>query len=139
MRICIPVEEDRGLESPVCGHFGSAPLFLIVDTESNETETVPNQNQHHAHGMCQPLAAISGRKVDAALVGGIGPGALEKLTAGGLTVYQAGPGTVAESLARYRSGTLVPMTAKMVCGGHAGQPGAGHGHGTGRGRGHRAP
>ncbi len=34
MNICIPVNEDKGLQSPVCAHFGSAPAFMIVDTES---------------------------------------------------------------------------------------------------------
>ena len=30
MKVCIPVSEQRGLESPVHGHFGSAPAFLAV-------------------------------------------------------------------------------------------------------------
>ena len=37
MNLCIPVEQDAGPESPVCAHFGSAPLFLLVNTESGET------------------------------------------------------------------------------------------------------
>ena len=32
MRICIPIDKDLGLDSPICGHFGSAPFFLIADT-----------------------------------------------------------------------------------------------------------
>jgi len=34
MKLCIPISEDRGLDSPICGHFGSAPAFLLVDTET---------------------------------------------------------------------------------------------------------
>lgn len=43
MNLCIPVTQDLGLQSPVCMHFGSAPLFLIVDTDSGATETIVNQ------------------------------------------------------------------------------------------------
>ncbi len=31
MRIAIPVEENRGVDSPVCEHFGRAPYFAVVE------------------------------------------------------------------------------------------------------------
>ncbi len=31
MRIAIPVEENRGIDSPVCEHFGRAPYFAVVE------------------------------------------------------------------------------------------------------------
>ena len=34
MNICIPITRDNGIQSPVSLHFGSAPLFMVVDTES---------------------------------------------------------------------------------------------------------
>jgi predicted Fe-Mo cluster-binding NifX family protein len=58
MQICIPVMDDRGLDSPVSAHFGSAPAFMIVDTDSGHCRIIANNNHHHAHGMCQPLAAF---------------------------------------------------------------------------------
>ena len=42
MKMCIPVSEVRGLESPVHGHFGSAPAFLAVDSETMAVETLSN-------------------------------------------------------------------------------------------------
>ncbi len=36
MRIAIPAEDDRGLESNVSGHFGRAKYFVFVDIEDNE-------------------------------------------------------------------------------------------------------
>ncbi|RME41495.1 MAG: diguanylate cyclase, partial [Deltaproteobacteria bacterium] len=36
MKVCFPVNNDQGLESEVYGHFGSAPAFVVVDTESHE-------------------------------------------------------------------------------------------------------
>ena len=81
MKICFPTANLKGLESQVYGHFGSAPGFIIVDTESQAVEEISNNDLHHAHGMCQPLKALGGRVVDAVAVGGIGMGALMKLQA----------------------------------------------------------
>jgi len=36
MRIAIPAEDDKGLESNVSGHFGRAKYFVFVDVEDNE-------------------------------------------------------------------------------------------------------
>ncbi len=35
MRIAIPAEDNRGLESSVSGHFGRAKYFVFVDVEGN--------------------------------------------------------------------------------------------------------
>jgi predicted Fe-Mo cluster-binding NifX family protein len=120
MQICIPVVEDRGLESRVSAHFGSAPGFMIVATESGNARLIGNSNQHHAHGMCQPLAALAGETVEGIVVGGIGMGALMKLQAAGITVYRAMHPTVAETLAAYTAGSLQPLDHDEVCGGHHG-------------------
>ena len=131
MNICIPVNADEGLASPVCAHFGSAPFFMIVDTESGACRALPNRNQHHAHGICQPLAALAGEQLDAIVVGGIGMGALNKLLAGGLRVYQAQHPTVEMTLAALKADQLPGMTPAGACGHH------GQGHGQGPGHGHQ--
>jgi len=33
MKVCFPVQKDNGIDSTVYGHFGSAPAFVIVDTD----------------------------------------------------------------------------------------------------------
>jgi hypothetical protein len=75
MMIAFPVEEYRGLESQIYGHFGSAPSFLLLDSETMAVENLTNADQNHIHGMCSPMKALAGRKVDAVVVGGIGMGA----------------------------------------------------------------
>ncbi len=127
MNICIPVTEDAGLDSPVCGHFGSAPLFMMVDTATGECRAITNGNQHHQHGMCQPLAALAGEKVDGIVVGGIGMGALSKLMSAGIHVYLAEHPTVAEAIEAWKKGTLREVEPSMACGGH-GHGGHGCGH-----------
>ncbi len=118
MQICIPVLDDQGLNSRVCGHFGSAPAFLIVDTESGGHRLIVNQNQHHAHGMCQPLSALAGQSVDGIVVGGIGMGALMKLRSAGIDVFRAVHETVGETVAAFTAGTLRPVDDEHACAGH---------------------
>ncbi len=123
MNICIPVEDDRGLMSPVCAHFGSAPYFLIVDVESGACRAIANGNQHHGHGMCTPLAALSGERIDALAVGGIGAGALGKLRAAGIQVFLSEWATAEETVTACKAGTLRPMTPETACGQHRGHRG----------------
>ncbi|MEW5983476.1 MAG: NifB/NifX family molybdenum-iron cluster-binding protein [Acidobacteriota bacterium] len=120
MQICIPVLEDRGLASRVSSHFGSAPAFMIIDTESGNRRLIGNHDQHHAHGMCQPLAALAGEPVEGIVVGGIGMGALMKLQAAGITVYRAMHPTVEEVLAAFTAGSLQPLDRNEACDGHHG-------------------
>ncbi|HEY3359222.1 MAG TPA: NifB/NifX family molybdenum-iron cluster-binding protein [Polyangia bacterium] len=129
MNICIPVNADQGLDSPVCAHFGSAPLFMMVDFATGACRAIVNANQHHGHGMCQPLAALAGEQLDAMVVGGIGMGALNKLRAARVQVFLSGHATVAETLAALKAGTLREVTPATACAHH------GHdaGHGQGRG------
>ena len=136
MNICIPVKEDRGLSSEVYPHFGSAPVFLIVDTESGAARAIANRNAHHGHGMCQPLSSLAGERIDAIVVGGIGMGALAKLEAGGMQVFVSDSGSVGEAVSAWKSGALRLMTPAMACGHHGSRAAAcgPRGHGDGRGR-----
>lgn len=129
MNICIPVEKDEGLDSIVCAHFGSAPVFLIADTASRACRAVANANQHHGHGMCAPLASLQGERIDAIVVGGIGAGAMGKLAAAGITVHLAEHAAVRETVDAFVAGTLPVMGADRACAhhGHGGR----HHHGGG--------
>ena len=84
MKVCFPVEKDQGIESTVYGHFGSAPTFVVIDTDQANVGAISNANQIHEHGACNPIMALGGRQFDAIVVGGIGAGALMKLNAEGL-------------------------------------------------------
>ena len=133
MRICVPIEEDKGLDSEVCAHFGSASGYLIVDLESGDSHSVKNMNPHHSHGMCNPMASLDGEDVDAVVVGGIGLGALRKLRAAELDVFLADHKTVQEVVDAHATGALRRVTSDLACGQHGRGP-----NGRGRGQcGHR--
>ena len=122
MQVCIPVTENNGLQSRTSDHFGSAAFFMIVDTASGACRAVPNGDQHHAHGMCQPLAALAGERVDGFVVKGIGRGALLRLQEASIQVLLSDSLTVAEAVEAVGAGRLRPVSLEGACGGH------GHGH-----------
>ena len=39
MKVCIPVEENKGLDSKPYVHFGSSPIFVVCDLESGELKS----------------------------------------------------------------------------------------------------
>ena len=118
MKICIPTETNKGKDATVFAHFGSAPFFTIYDTDSSTIEVIVNANQHHAHGMCQPMAALAGKGVNAVVTGGAGAGAIEKLNQGGIRVYRAIAGTVADVAAQFSAGRLDEISVKNACAHH---------------------
>jgi predicted Fe-Mo cluster-binding NifX family protein len=124
MKVGFAVQKDEGMGSKVYDHFGSAPAFIIVDTEGKEVLTVDNRDLHHVHGACNPIMAIDGKSVDAMVVGGIGSGALVKLNELGIKVYGVGAPTVKENLALLVDKKLQELSVHNSCRAHQG--GCGH-------------
>jgi predicted Fe-Mo cluster-binding NifX family protein len=120
MKVCIPVAEYRGLESPVYGHFGSAPAFVLVDSETMSVELLDNQDQTHVHGQCSPVKALASMSPDAVVVGGIGAGALRGLRAAGIEVYRCDGGTVMDAVRLFKDGGLSEIQEDDACAGHSG-------------------
>jgi predicted Fe-Mo cluster-binding NifX family protein len=123
MKVGFAVELNEGLESAVYGHFGSAPAFVIVDTDLKQVSAVDNTNAHHVHGACNPIMALGGNAVDAMVVGGIGAGAIMKLNAMGVKVYRAGAPTVNENVALLSANKLQELSMNDSCQQHGGQCG----------------
>jgi len=126
MKVCFPVSKVEGMESKVYGHFGSAPVFIVVDTVNNDVTTINNGDQHHAHGACNPLKALDNQHVDAIVVAGIGGGALNRLNQSGIKVFQAQAPTVRENILLLRDQNLPEFPMQHTCAGHGHIKGCGH-------------
>jgi predicted Fe-Mo cluster-binding NifX family protein len=126
MKVCFPVQKDEGVGSTVYNHFGSAPMFVVVDTDANSKVTVNNQDQHHAQGACSPMKALNDQKVDAIVVGGIGAGALNGLNRMGIKVHRSQGATIRENIELIKNGTLAELTLQQCCGGHNNDGGCAH-------------
>ena len=118
MKICFPVQVNEGLASEVYGHFGSAPMFVVVNTDTGEVTSISNSDQIHEHGSCNPVAGLGGHQVDAIVVGGIGRGALHKLNVSGLRVFQAQQGSIDKNMELFKADDLPEFMPGHSCGGH---------------------
>ena len=126
MKVCFPVAEAKGINSEIYGHFGSAPAFVIVETDDNTVTAINNRDQQHAHGACNPLKKFDNQEVHALVVGGIGMGALNMLNQSGIRVYQAQAPTVQANIDFLKAGTLPEFAPQHTCAGHGHGGGCGH-------------
>jgi len=116
MRICIPVDDNKGNQSRTYGHFGSAPWFIIYDTVTENIETVLNTNEHHEHSQCNPLASLQQYNLEAMITGGIGRRALEKIHTAGMKVFRVDEGETIESvITLFNDQKLSEVTFEDTC------------------------
>ncbi|MBU2513611.1 NifB/NifX family molybdenum-iron cluster-binding protein [bacterium] len=132
MKVCLPVEMDKALESQVSDHFGSATCFMVFDEESGELKPHENTNIDHEPGQCNPLSSFGENIPDIVIVKGMGAGALKKLMEAGVKVFRAEADTIKENLDILTSRGLLRFTPQDACSGHDHQnnnESCGHHHG----------
>ncbi|MFP4369439.1 MAG: NifB/NifX family molybdenum-iron cluster-binding protein [Candidatus Kapaibacterium sp.] len=127
MKLCFPIVDNDGMGSEIYGHFGSAPRFLVFNTDNEELKLIENANLGHEHGQCNPVEAVSGENIDAVFVQGIGANALVRLNNAGIRVFQAAEGAIENSLMLFKNGQLPEYTLEHSCKGH-GHNGGGCSH-----------
>ncbi len=127
MNLCFPISKDEGLESRVFGHFGSAPGFIVCNSETLEYKIINSPHEEHQHGQCNPVGRLAGHDIDVLFVGGIGGGALMKLNAAGIRVCHAADATIGENVEYFKQNRLPEFSMNNTCGGH-GHNGGGCGH-----------
>lgn len=118
MRICIPTADGSGLAASAYAHFGSAPFFTLVDTDTNEVTVVPNAGSEHQHGACQPLRQLRSHPFDAVVCRGMGRRALANLAEEGIQVYVTPCNTVSEIVEAVGGGDVRLLTPQDACQGH---------------------
>jgi len=117
MRLCIPTEDDAGLTARISAHFGSAPRFTIVDSDTGAARSVPNREHGHRPGTCDAAGSISGLDVEAVVCGGFGRRALHSMRRAGIPVYLTGSASVEEAVEEFRMDRLVPLLEDQACSG----------------------
>jgi predicted Fe-Mo cluster-binding NifX family protein len=147
MKICIPSRDDRGLESEVHDHFGSAPWFIVVDTEHGTATSLRNPACHAQRGSCHHVDLLQEQGVAAVISAGMGRRALEGLNQAGIKVFSAMVGRVGDLVKAVEGGKARLLDLDETCGGpgprgwgmgrgHGAGGGCGHGHGQDHGHGH---
>ncbi len=115
MRIAVPTAGRGGMGEQVAGHFGMAPTYTIVDTETGEVEVVDNTS-HHMGGTVHPPVVVANAGADAILCGNLGGHAIELFDKYGIEVYVGASGTVQDAIGAWERGQLTGPSPDHECG-----------------------
>lgn len=119
MKVVLPTADDGGLQATLAEHFGQARFFTVVDSETQEVSTRPNDGQHYGEGQT-PAQIMIEAGAEVVLCGGLGRRAVGLFEQAGVQVMVGAIGTVQECLDAHRAGTLSAATQEGAC------PGGGH-------------
>ena len=114
MNLCIPIDENLGLESAICLHFSTAPKLMVIDPETLSFEIFENPD-------CAPdeprnlLSFLREFRVTSVVVGGIGVAVLDYLNAAGISVFSSTEDKVSEIVDAFNKGTINPVTLGAPC------------------------
>ena len=117
MKICIPTLGDKGLDEAVSPHFGTAPTFTIVDSETGEAEAIPNTSSHMG-GTKLPPELLAEKGVNVMLCSGLGMRAIQLFRQFGIEVYMGAEGAVRDAFEAWKNGSLRPATDLDGCAEH---------------------
>ncbi len=105
MKIAIPVENNKGLDSLICEHFGRAPYFAIITIgDGLEVEIIPSPFVSHSPGDIPKFLSEKGVKV--IIARGIGRKAELFFNDFGIKVIRGASGTVRSAVEAFKSGVL---------------------------------
>jgi predicted Fe-Mo cluster-binding NifX family protein len=119
MKICIPALENKKDISKVSEHFGSAPYFIIYDSEGKSFLSINNSDKEHVHGQCNPVQSFDNTAFDVIVVNGIGERAMNMIKQKGIKVCKASAAvSVKDIIEQFEAGQLKELDDPCSCEGH---------------------
>ena len=117
MKVCVPTMGNKGMEDQVSEHFGRAPTFTVVETDTGKVEVLKNVSEHMG-GSGVPPEHLAKAGVKIMLSSGMGPRAITMFEQFGIAVFFGARGTVKETVALWKGGKLAPATQEGACKDH---------------------
>ena len=106
MQICITSQSDN-LESEIDPRFGRAAYFIIINTDTMESESIQNPYIQAGGGAgIQAAQFVANKEVKAVITGNIGPNSFQVLKEAGLSVISGVSGSVKNAIEKYKNGEL---------------------------------
>ena len=116
MKICVSSVASNP-DALVDPRFGRCQHFVVVDAETMEFETIPNDASRAAGGAgIQAAQTVVSRNVDVVLTGNVGPKAFQALSSAGVKIVTGAFGSVREAIERYKNGELAVVRGPTVDG-----------------------
>ncbi len=114
MKVVI-TSQGSNLEDMVDPRFGRCAYFLVVDTDTDSVEAVPNPGAD-AMGGAGPMAAqkVSDLGAEAVITGNLGPNAAQSLAALNVKIFRCQEGSGKEAVEALKAGKLDEMGGATV-------------------------
>jgi len=118
MRIAIPINENKGLESTIAEHFGRALFYIFIDISNSKITSFTiekNEFTEHSPGLIPKF--LHSRGVNVVIARGMGWRAREWFNKLGISVITGAYGRVKDILNLFLSGKLEskPFEPKHKC------------------------
>ncbi len=106
MKICIS-STGNSVDSTMDPRFGRAAYFVITNTDSMESEIIPNSAANSGGGAGITSGQLMVDKgVGAVITGNVGPNAMNVLKAAKIEIYRGESTSVQENIEKFKKGLL---------------------------------
>ena len=118
MKYLIPLQENSGITSKISFHFGRSPYYAIVtyDQSADKIEMEIRSISSIAHGeLCGAGDLVEKAGVDAVIVKGIGPKAIQILRERGVKIYMTSSESLNQVIEEIKTGKLRSAGGDVLC------------------------
>ncbi|MBN1328204.1 MAG: NifB/NifX family molybdenum-iron cluster-binding protein [Candidatus Heimdallarchaeota archaeon] len=114
MKIAFPVMDDKGLDAVIADHFGRAPLYTVVDTETNNVSVLQNTGEHFG-GQYSAPESLKQSHINVLICKGLGRKAIDLFNQLKIGVYLTQEIIVRDALKLYNNNKLSLATETDGC------------------------
>ena len=115
LKVAVPAETNQGLESPISGHFGHSPGFVIASISDGKVESVEVVTNAGHSSCAEPVQMLAQSGVTVLIARGMGMRPLLHSQNAGITVVMSTGNTVREVIDHYLSGQSTLMGMDHTC------------------------
>lgn len=114
MKITFPTNDDKGLESQLADHFGRAPTFTIIDSETEELKIIDNSGEHFGGRQSAPVLIVN-HGTNVLICKALGRKAIARFEELKIDIYVTEKLTVKDALEAYRNQELQKASESEAC------------------------
>lgn len=114
MKIVIPTNDKKGLDSAVAEHFGRCETYTFLNEEGDIVEIIDNTSEHMG-GIGLPPELMKKHGADVLLCGGLGMKALGLCEQLGIDVYVCSSETVKEIFEMWKNNKIKKAGVNDTC------------------------
>ena len=116
-KVAVPAENNQGLDSPMSGHFGHSPGFVVAEISDDKIESV-KLLLNSSHSSCaEPVQMLAQNGVSVLIARGMGMRPLIISQNMGIRVVISNGSTVREAIETFIQGNIQDMDINQTCGG----------------------